>query len=134
MGSLAAEVETETETERQAEKKRQTQAEILLDIANENGIKLFKTPDGEAYTQLPVKGHWETYRLTDRAVKDWLIYEYRKQENGVPNKTAMEQTIDDLGAKARFDSPTQEVHLRLAWQDGVLYLDLHNEHHEVVRI
>src|SRR5258705_7610976 len=125
MGSLAPEVETETE--RQTEKKRPTQAEILLDIANENGIKLFKTPDGEAYTQLPVKGHWETYKLSDRAVKDWLIYEYRKQADGVPNKTAMEQTIEALGAETRFDCPTQEVHLRLAWQDDSLYLDLHND-------
>src|SRR5258706_2741760 len=127
-------LEAETETEKQTDSKRQTQAEVLLDIAKTKRIQLFKTPDGEAYVRLPVESHWETYRLSDSAVKDWLIYEYRRQANGVPNKTAMEQTIEALGADARFDSPTQEVHLRLAWQDDVLYLDLHNERQEVVRI
>jgi hypothetical protein len=124
----------EAETEKQTDLKRQTQAEILLDIANIKGIHLFKTPDGDAYVRLPVNGHWETYRLSDSAVKDWLIHQYRKQENGVPNKTAMEQTIAALAAEARFNSPTQEVHVRLAWQDDALYLDLHNDRHEVVRI
>src|SRR5260370_35389580 len=129
MGSPVLEAETEKQTE-----KRQTQAEILLDIAKTKGRQLFRTPDGEAYVRLPVGSHWETYKLSDRAVKDWLIYEYRKQADGVPNKTAMEQTIEALGAEARFDSPTQEVHLRLAWQDDVLYLELHNQRQEVVRI
>lgn len=118
--------------EEEETKAKRSQAEMLLQIAEE--VRLFKTPGGESYAQLPVDGRWETHPIRSKALRGWLTLMYGERYWGIPNKTAVENVIGLLEAKARFRSPTQEAHLRLAWYGDALYLDLCNERGEVVRI
>lgn len=117
---------------RQSENHRETQAGTLLHLAE--SIGLFRTPEGEAYAEIPVDGHTEIHPLKSKAIKDWLTFQYDNAYDGAPNKTAMEGALAVLESRARFKSAEQEIHLRLASAGDILYLDLGNEAREVVKI
>lgn len=116
----------------QFDKMRETQASILLRIAG--SMRLFRTPEGEAYTELPIDDRWETHPLKSKAVRNWLTLLYYETYQGSPSKMALESTLAVLESKAHFRSEVHETFLRLAWHEGIIYLDLGNEQREVVRI
>ena len=57
---------------------------------------------------------------------------YHEKQGKTPNAQALVDATNVLAGKALFDSPEVTVHLRMAEQDGVIYLDLCNERWEVV--
>jgi hypothetical protein len=110
-----------------------TQASRLLASVMPN-VELFHTAEGECYADVKNKGHHETLKLSSRAFKDWLSYEFYRQESKTPNAQAISDVIQTLAGKARFDSPQIEVFLRVAEKDGAIYVDLCDEAWRVVEI
>lgn len=105
----------------------QTQAQKLVQLGTAR--PLFRTPDNVAYITLPTGEHCP---VRSQRARLWLTFQYRHDNGVAPNKSALEQAQNALEAEAHFAGEgTHDVHVRLAWQDDTLYLDLGKE---VVRI
>jgi phage/plasmid primase-like uncharacterized protein len=113
------------------EAQSEKQADILIVLAS--NAELFHT-DIKSYADIPVEGHRETWSLRSQGFKDWLLHRFYRQEDTSPSSAAMRQAIDTIVAKARFEGPRRDVHLRIGGQNGKIYLDLCNADWQVVEI
>jgi hypothetical protein len=111
---------------------RKSQSITLVELAND--AKLFHTPEGDEYATIKCNNHLETWPLKARGFRDWLMRRFYEVEKSVPSAQAVQDTLDVLRGKARFDGATQEVHTRIAEHGGAIYLDLCDEHWRAVSI
>ena len=85
---------------------------------------MFHTPAGQAFVEIRVKGHRETYPISSKAFGHWLSLQ-RYEFTGKPSPAELKRQAGMLEAKAvQPDTPEREVHLRTAFADGRAYLDL----------
>src|SRR5215831_6811008 len=66
--------------------------------------------------------------------RSWLRRRYYEATGGAPSPAQLRSALDTLEAEAQFDAPRRSIHLRVAEQDGRLYLDLADEHWRAVEI
>lgn len=109
--------------DREAEKpQKQSPGAEAAAIAAE--AALFHTPDGDAFCDIEVRGHRETWPVRSKAFKQWLSFGYYSRHGKPPSGDALEQALILAEGKARFEAPERAVHLRVARVDGKIYLDL----------
>ena len=120
----------EEEAEHEGADKKQ--ADVLLGLAAE--AELFSGDDDEAYADIMVDVHRETWRLQSKGFKDWLLYRYYKMVGSAPNPEPMRSALATLGARARFDAPKRKVVVRIGGDAGKIYIDLADEQWRVVEI
>lgn len=111
---------------------RKPQATNLVELADD--AELFHTPEGDAYATVRCGGHAETWALKVRGFRDWLMRRYYESEGSAPSAQAVQDALDVLRGRARFDGAALEVHTRVAEHDGAIYLDLCDERWRAVRI
>ncbi len=99
-----------------------TQPDILLELAQ--GAKLFHTADRNAYAELMVDGHRETWKVNSEGFKLWLRKKYYEATKGAPTTEAMQSVVQTLEAVAQFAGETLDVFLRVASANGKFYIDL----------
>ncbi len=109
-----------------------TQAELLIRYAND--AELFHTPTGDAYATLPVGDHRETHPIKSKGFRRWLVRGYFERHGRPPGAQALQDTLGLLEARAQFEGPALEVHVRVAEHDSAIYVDLANERWEAVEI
>jgi len=109
-----------------------SQAQELVRLCEDAG--LFRTPEGEAYAQVPVGEHRETLMLRSRAFTRWLSRQFHKSANKPPRAQSLQEAIGLLDAKAQFESPVIPVWVRVAEYEGKIYIDLGNPEWEAVEI
>jgi Domain of unknown function (DUF3854) len=99
-------------------------AERLLEIGRT--ATYFQTPDRVAYADITIAGNRHTYAVRSRAFRMWLSGEYFNIEGKGIGSVTMQDTLSTLEAIALYgqDSPTREVHLRIAQYEAKIYLDL----------
>ena len=116
------------------EEESRTQAQLLIQLAAK--VELFHSPDGDtAYATAPVRISFETWRISARAFRRWLSHQFFRQVAKPPNAQALRDVLQLLEARAHFDGPAIEVHVRVAaGVDGTIYLDLANARREVVEV
>ena len=112
--------------------KRPPQRDDLIDLAAD--AELFHDPQGIPYATFVVGSHRETHRLTSRGFKEWLAHRYYREHGGSANSQAVQDACTALAGRARYDGPDHPVFIRLAEQDGVIYLDLCDAAWRVVEI
>jgi hypothetical protein len=117
-------------------RKGPSQVEILIELAG--SATLFHTSDGRAYASVPVGDHREHYAVRSKVFKQWLAYQLYLARGTAPASEAMQQAISTLEARARFASPEEHVHLRVAGTEGpegaAYYIDLADEPKRAVKI
>lgn len=111
---------------------RKPQAAVLLELAED--AELFQTPEGEAYATIPFNGHLETWLLKSRGFRDWLMRCFYEAEGSAPSSQAVQDALDVLHGRARFEGATHEVHTRIAEYEGAIYLDLCDEQWRAVQV
>ena len=99
-------------------------AERLLEIGRT--ATYFQTPDRVAYADITISGNRHTYAVRSRAFRMWLAGMYFNVEGKGIGSQTMQDTLSTLEAIALYgqDSPTREVHLRIAQHEEKIYLDL----------
>lgn len=112
--------------------KKMSQASRLVNLAE--AVEFFHTPEGITYATVPVQGHSENIMVKSNAFREWLIREYRRTAGASPGAQSVQDALNDLSGRARFDGPEYEVHTRIAELDGAIYLDLCDLHRRVVQI
>jgi hypothetical protein len=115
---------------------RRAIADQLLDlvVGDGSGVKLFHTPDQEAYADIYSEGARKTYPLRRKAFRQWLKHQFYLKSGKSPGSEAVEQAIGMLEAIAVFEGEIREVYLRTAEHEGRVYLDLGRDDWQVVEV
>jgi hypothetical protein len=111
---------------------RRSQAAKLVDLAE--GAELFHTPTGEPFATIEVGGHQETHPVRSSALGSWLRRRYWAAHHEPISGAAFKDAIDTLAARAEFGGETHPVAIRVAADDGRLYIDLANDAWEAIEI
>jgi hypothetical protein len=108
---------------------------MLIKLA-ETHCQFFCTPgrDWRAYADVRRLGHRETMQIDSDDFKSWLIGEYYAQYGSAPSDEAVKTATRTLWASAKRGGTQHEVHLRRAFVDNCLYLDLGNDAWQVVQV
>src|SRR5215510_12053436 len=96
--------------------------------------KLFHTAVGTAYADLQVDDHRETWPIRSRPFRAWLRRSYYEAAGTAASALAIKIALDQLEARAQFDSPERSVHLRVAECGNRIYLDLADSKWRAVEI
>ena len=64
----------------------------------------------------------------------WLARRFFEETGGAPSSEALQSALNVIEAKAHFDAPERQVHIRVGGLDGRLYLDLGDETWRAVEI
>ena len=96
--------------------------------------RLFHASDGAGFADLIIDGHRETWPLRGKRFQAWLRQQYYERTWDAPSPAALNAALNALEAQAQFDGPQRKVSLRLAEQDGLIYLDLADEFWRCVEI
>jgi hypothetical protein len=107
-------------------------ADVLLNVAT--AARLFHTSDGPGFADLIIDGHRETWPLRGKRFGAWLRQQYYERTWDAPSPAALNAALNVLEAQAQFDGPQHKVALRLAEQDGLIYLDLADEFWRCIEI
>jgi len=108
------------------------QADTLIELAQES--ELFHAPDATTFADLRVNGHRETWPVRAKGFRRWLARRFFESTGGAPNAEALQSALNVIEAKAHFDGPEREVHIRISGLEGKLYLDLADEAWRAVEI
>lgn len=109
-----------------------TQADILIDLAQ--SVALFHTADGCGYADIDINGHRQTWPIRAKGFRRLLARRFFEETGGAPSSEALQSALNVIEAKAHFDAPEREVHIRVGGLDGRLYLDLGDEAWRAIEI
>lgn len=110
-----------------------------LKLAEEQCKKLFLDQFGTHYAAVEIDGHIETMPLKSSRFRNWLTMAYRKAEKDFPGGEALINVINDLTARAEFDSSNEPIELfvRVAILEEdpfTIYYDLVNRPWEIIKV
>ena len=106
--------------------------DLLLDVAT--AARLFHASDGTGFADLIIEGHRETWPLRSKRFQAWLRQQYYERTWDAPSPAALNAALNVLEAQAQFDGPQRKVSVRVAEQDGLIYLDLADEFWRCIEI
>lgn len=115
-----------------------SQATLIVAMieANEN-VELFHTPGGHdvaGFATITEEGRRQTWSLRSPAFRQWLSRMFYMSQEMVPGGQALTDAINTLNGKAVFDGPEHEVHVRVAWHEGDIWIDLADSEGRAVRV
>lgn len=111
----------------------QTAAEVLLGIASD--AELWHTPDAVAFATLQCDDHREHWPIRSRQFKEWIGREFYRRTHGVPGSQTINDVLNVLEAKAKFEGTSQPVFVRVAGHDdGCIYIDLADDKWRAIRV
>ena len=116
------------------ENTRVSDATQIVQMAQLVGAELFHTVAGAPYVTVPVGDHRETYGLRARTCLAWLSQIVYATTSRCPSSTALAAATNTLAGIAVFDGPVRRVDVRIAEDEGALWLDLGDPAWRVVRI
>ena len=115
-------------------KGKKSHATMVVELVEEMGVELFRSPDQKTYARAPINGHFETRRLNDGSFHHWLALKFLERHKRVPAKQAITSAVSVLDAKALFEGQEHEVFVRVAGDSTAAYLDLGDDSWGVVKI
>jgi hypothetical protein len=99
---------------------------------------LFRTPapDKDAYADIIINGHRETWRVRSKGFRGWLRHQFFQKTRAGCNSEAMQVAIETLCAFAQFDKDAEErqIHIRVAGHGGCIYIDLGDPAWQAVKV
>ncbi len=126
-------VEAESSKKKPREPK-ETHVSAMLELAVEENINFFCNSKGVAYAHMFVDGHhFEIWPVASSTFRRKMQRMYRRKTKAVIDATSMSLVLDHFAAMAD-DNEIEEVHVRQAYHDGDLYVDLGDDTWRVVRI
>jgi len=126
--------EPSSEAPPEEEKGRPNQSQIILGIAEASGAELFHDASDVAFLYIPMGGHHEVWPVRSRSARNWLIQGYYRATGKAPSRQPLQDAMNALEARARFDGECRNVFTRIASEGSAVYLDLCNDSWEVVEI
>ena len=113
--------------------KEPTVADMLVQIAFDEAELCHDRNQG-AFASVLVDGHWETSPVRSRGFRLWLRRRLREEHERSAYSDALGTAVEEVEAKALFEAPEAEAHVRLASHEGAIWLDLADDEWRTVRI
>lgn len=113
---------------------KKSQATLIVDIVVRSGADLFHTPEQDVYATLEIDGHRETWSLRAQAFKHWAARQFYDAHEKSPGSQAIADAVSTLCGMALFGGSEHDVHVRVAGQDGTIYLDLADADWQAIEI
>ena len=123
---------TATPKRKSGKKVTRSQASSLIDLTE--GLQKWHSPDGAGYISPVVGDHREHWPIKSNAFRRWLQREYFRKCKAAANAQAIQDAIGVLEGRAMFDGREYPVHIRLAENEGNIYIDLCDANWRVVEI
>jgi hypothetical protein len=95
---------------------------------------LFRTPYGGVFCDVATNRGIAAVPIYGEEFRAWLRLTLKQRTGVQPTKSALASIIEQIKAYAWQHAPIENVHLRVAHQDGRVYLDLADEHGRVVEV
>jgi hypothetical protein len=95
---------------------------------------LWHDPDNEPYVTVEIDGHYENHRLKGRTFGLWVQREFHSRSGKMPTKQALADQLRSLEGEALFNGEEREVHIRVARDDDVIYIDLGDDAWQAIKI
>ena len=105
---------------------------ILIGIATKQ-CKFFHDSRGEVFAKISLNNHTEIWNLTSMGFRDWISHQLWSQHQEGLSNASLDSALSTLRGIATFDSPTEEVYLRVAQINNELYIDLCNADWQVLK-
>jgi hypothetical protein len=96
------------------------------------GIELWHDDADKAYATFPVDGHRENAPVRSPRFRHWLILQYLEDHEAAPGGNAMEECLNAVEARAVSKGRRYTAFIRMAEHHGRLFIDLCNEHWQVI--
>jgi hypothetical protein len=106
--------------------------DVLLNVAS--AARLFHASDCTGFADVIIDRHRETWPLRGKRFGAWLREQFYERTWNAPSPAALNAALKVLEAQAQFDGPQRNVSVRLAEQDGLIYLDLADEFWRCIEI
>lgn len=113
---------------------RRSQADELVALALDSGVVLFHTPDGDAYADVRVIDHRETWPVRSKGFRRWLARLFYETHDKTPGAQAMQDALGVIEGRAVFDGAMIPVAVRLASDNDAIYLDLGNADWQAIEV
>ena len=102
----------------------ESNAARLIRLTLRSGVEFFHDPEQHGWASVHADAHWENYSLRSRAFYLFLLRIFYRDTGESPGGRAIRTVLEIFEARALFDGPECQVHLRVAEHGGKLYLDL----------
>lgn len=106
----------------------------LVKLFEETGAELFHTSMDLAFARIPHQGHHEVLSITSKEFRRWFKRLLYTKDGRIARRQAVHEALDVLEAKAFYEGPECAVHVRVAENQGHIYIDLANPDWQVVEI
>jgi phage/plasmid primase-like uncharacterized protein len=120
--------------DKEGDNKQEQRSQAQKLIAYAEKAELFHTKDREAYANIIVDGHRQTWAVRSRGFKEHLLLQYYRDTRSSPSSEAKQQALSTIEAMANFEGAEHAVFVRCAAFGGKIYLDLMDEQWRVVEI
>jgi len=113
-----------------------TQSAELVGIAESETI-LFHTPGGyesEGFATITLGDHRETWPIGGKPFRRWLAGRFYKQTRKAPSASAMADALAVIAAQAIYDGAEQDVAIRTAGDDSVIWIDVGDPEWHAIRV
>ena len=108
---------------------------ITFNAANDNAepkpvkpapksLELWKTPEGETYASIPIKGHLEHWPTNSPMFKNYLSYRHYQQDGKMLSQSALDDQRRTMEGEALFGGAEHPVFNRIGELGRSLYIDL----------
>jgi hypothetical protein len=117
----------------------ETHSQLLIKIAREDA-SLFVDEKGDAYATFRVPGGedspdwYPTARLDSSEFSEWWRYRFFDVKGKPPSNQAVQDAKNHLRSQARYEGETRTVHVRVAKQEGNIYIDLADDTWRAVKV
>jgi hypothetical protein len=110
-----------------------SEVELLVALAKSNA-ELFHDEAADPYALVQVQHHRELLRIDTKAFRLWFESVVFAATNNMPRASVKKEALGIIEGLARFRSPKKTIHLRVAEDDGAIFIDLTNANWEVVKV
>ena len=87
-------------------------------------LELWKTPEGETYASIPIKGHLEHWPTNSPMFKNYLAFQHFQQDGKMLSQSALDDKRRTLEGEALFGGLEYPVFSRIGELGRSLYIDL----------
>jgi hypothetical protein len=101
-----------------------SQAKLLVGLALGSGVDLFHDQHGEPFAGIPDEKGRRILAVGSRDLGLWLRRLVWKELGSAPNGEVITTARHTVASVARFDGPRHELHVRVAWHEEALWVDL----------
>ena len=106
----------------------------LVDLVTQSRIELFNDEDGFGYAFMRFPDHCETWPIRSDGFRQWLSYQFFVLYAQAPHAQAVQDALNTLEGRARFNAPQQTVSTRATAHENRIVIDVGDGQWSVIEV